>query len=44
MDEEYDKMLKPLNGEEIYICGDLFQRNRDGLKVHLKRAMMLLNL
>jgi len=28
MDEEYDKMLKPLKDEEIYICGESFSKKQ----------------
>ena len=28
MDEEYDKMLKPIHNEEIYICGESFSKKQ----------------
>lgn len=36
MDEEYDKMLKPLNGEEIYICGESFSKKQGWIEGSLE--------
>ena len=41
MDEEYEKMLKPIDNKEIYICGEsFFKKTRVDRRI-LKQHMML---
>lgn len=38
MDEEYDKMLKPLNDQEIYICGESFSKKQGWIEGSLETS------
>ena len=41
MDEEYEKMLKPIDNKEIYICGESFSKKQGWIEGSLKQHMML---
>ena len=38
MDEEYDKMIKPLKDEEIYICGESFSKKQGWMEGSLETS------
>jgi hypothetical protein len=38
MDEEYDKMLKPLKDQEIYICGESFSKKQGWIEGSLETS------